>query len=428
MAQFASATFTGTAGDELTVADGNWTRHSSSSTGCNLVITDANAVRTGGSNGAAVYYHSGTPASADYSANVDITRPSALNTAAGPTVRHNTSATTFYLSRYDVADDTWRLYKAVAGTFTQLGSSVSASFSNGQTKNLKLEAIGSAIKAYADGAGAATISVTDTSITAAGQAGLRYGFGGAPVATDSTGLHLDNFSADDASGGATTYTATASLSAAIQQANTATASLSAAIQIARTASASADAAVQVSHTASASADAVILQAFTASASLDAAVQYAGAATTSLNAAIQQAHAATASVDAYILDVGTPTVTASLNAVIQQARTATASLNAAIQQARSASAGIDAAIATGGTATSSVNGVIQAAHAATASLSAAVQAAQSATASLNAYVSTGESPAVLSTPRQSTSNIATGTRTNLTTALRSNTQTARRPRT
>jgi len=86
-------------------------------------------------------------------------------------------------------------------------------------------------------------------------------------------------------GGATTYTHTASLSAAIQQARSATASLQAAIQAPQFVTASADAA--------------IAQARTASADLQAAIQQARTATSSTDAAIVAAMSLEASLDAYI---------------------------------------------------------------------------------------------------------------------------------
>jgi len=88
-----------------------------------------------------------------------------------------------------------------------------------------------------------------------------------------------------ASGGATTYTATASLSAAIQQAQAATASLQAAIQAPQFVTSTADAA--------------IAQARTASADLQAAIQQARSATSSADAAIVAAMSLEASLDAYI---------------------------------------------------------------------------------------------------------------------------------
>jgi hypothetical protein len=102
-----------------------------------------------------------------------------------------------------------------------------------------------------------------------------------------------------AGGGATTYTATASLSAAIQQAQAATASLQAAIQAPQLATASADAAIAQARTASADLQAAIQQARTATANADAAIQTTGSATATTDAAIVAAMSLEASLDAYI---------------------------------------------------------------------------------------------------------------------------------
>jgi len=160
----------------------------------------------------------------------------------------------------------------------------------------------------------------------------------------------------EAGGGATTYTHTASLSTAIQQAHTATSSLSAAIQTNRTAIASVDMAIQ--------------QAFSASAALD--------------AAIQRASTATVSLDTYIVAAGSYTATSSLSAAIQQARSATSSLDAAIANALSASAGVDAAISAGHTSSASLDTYVQVSGSGvvTANLGAAIQQAQLAIATLD----------------------------------------------
>ena len=200
MAQFASASFTGTAGTELSAADANWTKAPSSSAQ-NIILSDAGRGRLDAANAsAAIYYHSGTPANADYSVSATLfaKETSGGRTYIGVTGRQSTSVNTHYLAWYGGGSaDAWQLYKVVAGTVTQLGSSSGQVLSDETGYAVKLEMIGTAIKLYKEGSSTPTISVTDSAITAAGKAGIRGAqtdgsFG------DTLGLHIDDFSADDA--------------------------------------------------------------------------------------------------------------------------------------------------------------------------------------------------------------------------------------
>lgn len=196
MAQFASGSFTGSNGTELSAHDAAWTRHTSYT--ANSVIA-ANRLR-GSTAANSAYWHSGTPAGADYSVSADLFTKTTDGGDGGTGVigRVDTSANTFYMARYaGVAIDGWQLFKAVAGVFTQLGSTTTQSLTDETAYNVKLEMIGTAIKLYKEGSGSATISSTDSSITAAGKAGLRFIVDA--LVSDTTSLHIDNFSADDIS-------------------------------------------------------------------------------------------------------------------------------------------------------------------------------------------------------------------------------------
>ena len=200
MAQFGSDSFGGTEGTELSAYNAAWTRHTSYSITAEIA---SGRVRVS-SAGTPAYWHSGTPSSADYSVSADLfAKETDGGTAlAGVIGRVSTAANTLYHARYSGdTTDSWQLYKAVAGTFTQLGSSSAQSLTDETAYNIKLEMIGTAIKLYKEGSGTATISATDSAITAAGKAGIRM-FHGAP--SDTAGIHIDNFSADDVVGGAGT--------------------------------------------------------------------------------------------------------------------------------------------------------------------------------------------------------------------------------
>lgn len=204
MGQFSSATFTGADGLELSTSDAAWTKHSSYTGECKLID---NRVRQSTST-AACYYHSGVPASADYSVEADFfTKETGGGLSYGGIAgRIDTSANTMYFARHNPVSG-WQLMKADAGTFSQIGPSVATSLTDETTYHIRLEMIripetsNSAIKVYLNGSGTPIISQTDGSITAAGKAGLRVGSSGAP--SDSTEIHFDNFSGDDAATGIT---------------------------------------------------------------------------------------------------------------------------------------------------------------------------------------------------------------------------------
>ncbi len=202
MAQFAVDTFTGTSGTELSTYSANWVKPSYSGSS-NWVISDANRARCEGAN--STYYNTGAPASADYTVKVDVYIASDAAATPGVCGRLDTSAQTYYHARAARVNSTtlnWELYKRVVGTFTQLGSSISQTIAVGNSYELKLSMVGTTIELYDEGGGSATISATDSAITAAGYSGLREN----NTSTNSSRYHIDNFSADDVGGSATDLT------------------------------------------------------------------------------------------------------------------------------------------------------------------------------------------------------------------------------
>lgn len=203
MAEFASDTFTGTEGAELSAYDAAWTRHTSYTINSEIA---ANRVRQSASLGSSAYWHSGTPANADYSVSADLffKETNGGSGSAGPIGRADTAANTFYHARYfGSASDAWQLYKFVAGTATLLGSSAQA-ITDETSHNCVLRMVGTTIELYKDGEGTALISVTDSAITAAGKAGFRF-FDNTTTPSDVVGIHIDNFSAVDISGAGTSF-------------------------------------------------------------------------------------------------------------------------------------------------------------------------------------------------------------------------------
>jgi hypothetical protein len=189
MTDFVNDTFSGTAGQTLQAYSASW----SVTGGTNLVISDNGRLRASATSVTAQYEHSGTPASADYHVSADFVYVGAQTSQPGILLRR-TASTTYYFVRYETDLQLFRLYKLISGTATQLGSDFSSSLSVGNTMRVTLEAIGTAIKVYRDGT--EIMSETDSAISGAGKAGIRFSHGsGTP--SNSLGLHLDNYVATD---------------------------------------------------------------------------------------------------------------------------------------------------------------------------------------------------------------------------------------
>jgi hypothetical protein len=194
MSVFAEATFTGTNWQILTattpVIGGPWVQHPVDR-GNFYIYGNRALCRTGGTN-----YISGTPASADYTVQVDVRVFSAIGNS-GVVGRVNTGAKTFYGLYIHANNNELVLYKHVGGAVTTLDVFVSAGFFDaGSTYTIELEMIGTAIKGYVDGV--ERCSATDSAITAAGKAGIRC----PSISDTTTGKHLDNFIATDGSAAA----------------------------------------------------------------------------------------------------------------------------------------------------------------------------------------------------------------------------------
>lgn len=147
----------------------------------------------------AVYQHSASPSSADYSVSIDYTQ---LSGSARPQVgacgRMQSGAATFYATLHVTGSNQTRLYKWVAGSATQLGSSYANTIGNGNTQTHELRMTGTTIECYVGATQAVT--VTDSSISTAGKAGILG------VAMRDSGIadtgRIDNFRAWEASAAA----------------------------------------------------------------------------------------------------------------------------------------------------------------------------------------------------------------------------------
>jgi hypothetical protein len=186
MTQFASGTFTGSNGTELSVADGNWSKFRTCDNG---TIQSNRLVGVGAAPPS--YKHSATPPSADYEVSADFYMAGTSSSYnAGVCARIVDGALTCYWARYKYGTG-WQLYRYNSATPTQLGSTYAETIASGATRRIRLRVEGNNVSVYRDAESSPIITVTDGSpLSSAGYAGVLL----SNSTTD--GPHLDNFSAD----------------------------------------------------------------------------------------------------------------------------------------------------------------------------------------------------------------------------------------
>lgn len=206
MTQFASSSFTGTAGAPIT-DDADWLLPSWADN--SFIYTTANRARIGGTS-LRHNVHANSASGPDHTVSADVY---VAGTSNGNNVsvigRVSAGAETFYEARAQRNGSTslrWELYKCIAGTFTQLGSGVVETISAGNSYAMLLDLSGTTIALYALGGGTPAISVTDSDIDGVTVGGFGVGIKGALNGSDTAYYQLDNFSADEAGGGGTDLT------------------------------------------------------------------------------------------------------------------------------------------------------------------------------------------------------------------------------
>lgn len=208
MATYISDNFTGSAGAFLTTYNSSWRLYPfgvgdnpvQGGTSDSARISNSQRVRRGGSTGGYAHYlYNFSIPTADYTVTADVVILSvgspSLAAIMGRMVDTQINAnSTFYrvqlLSTSAFAAN-FVLSKTVNGSETSLAS-VSKAISAGNTYNLKLEMSGTSLKAYFNNS--LIHSVTDSSISAAGNSGIRIDFN---ASTDGSGFHVDNFRTAD---------------------------------------------------------------------------------------------------------------------------------------------------------------------------------------------------------------------------------------
>lgn len=194
---FATDAFAGTTNTELSAYSGVWSKQSGYSADIHIGVGGQYACCFNSST-VGCYQHSASPAGADYSIQADIKRlaASSYTPRMGVCGRMAAGAQTLYWTYHSDTTNTTKLYKTVAGAQTELGSYANT-LTTGVAQTHELRMTGTTIELYIDGV--QRVSVTDSSITAAGKAGL-IAFQMREPSVQDTGS-IDNWSATDIGGG-----------------------------------------------------------------------------------------------------------------------------------------------------------------------------------------------------------------------------------
>lgn len=182
--------FVGSSGTDLNTISG-WSRHPTATTQA-ISLTGANRSYSNVASGRSLYIHSWIPSKADYIVRCRLFYASSIfSTQIGLCGRLDPTNFTCYLAFFDDGSPTTiNLYKVVSGSGTFL-QGANSGFSAGESHELQLTMVGSTISVQVDGT--TVLSTTDTSITAAGQAG----FSDQNQMSSSTGMQAGSFYADD---------------------------------------------------------------------------------------------------------------------------------------------------------------------------------------------------------------------------------------
>jgi hypothetical protein len=198
MPQFASSSFVGTPGQELSAAIPAFSKQTGY-TGDIVIGSGGNYVIRNDNVSAGVYQHSGTPASANYVVTADI---AVLNSngaipQAAVCGRMQAGAQTMYGAMWSESGNNIRLFKWVDGVQTQLGSNYAFTLTTTPAR-IGLRMVGNQITVELNGS-AVIGPITDSSITTAGKSGFYLFYNRETGVSDATSF--TNFSADDVGGG-----------------------------------------------------------------------------------------------------------------------------------------------------------------------------------------------------------------------------------
>ncbi len=150
-------------------------------------------VQANTANGGSIYTANGTYPHADYEVSADAVYAAGNTDYSRSLILRATDANNMYLLR--VTNATMTIYKRVSGTWTSLGSGsgvglVDNTVSPYKIATLKFSATGTTLTGSVDGV--TKVTLTDSSITATGKAGIGLGY--TVISTDDggTGVQMDN--------------------------------------------------------------------------------------------------------------------------------------------------------------------------------------------------------------------------------------------
>lgn len=193
----ATDSFTGTNGTALTSRSGElgatWTYHFG---GDNEQIVDNRITSTDA--GRAIYSVGVVPSSPNYAVSADLYVKSLVTgDRIGVVGRLTASTPTFYMARYELADQSWNIVKYSGTTPSWLNYVTGQALTVGQTYRVRLEMTGTnptTLRLFVNGV--LTVSATDSSspLTVVGRAGFMEGeYNSTTVRSTAGGIHLDNF-------------------------------------------------------------------------------------------------------------------------------------------------------------------------------------------------------------------------------------------
>jgi len=197
---FATDSFTDSAGTLITAhtsdSGHSWTLHPATGASSNSQISNANRFRNGSSTKIIVAYINSAPASADYDVQAGLVYKTDQNQVVSVLGRIDTAVDTWIRFGHftNSVSHKWQVQESVNGTAVQIGSDSNQTLTVDQEYTAKLSIRGPTVNVSVDGAAVCGSPIT-TSVTGAGRAGIHFN---AIAMTDSTGTHIDNFSANDA--------------------------------------------------------------------------------------------------------------------------------------------------------------------------------------------------------------------------------------
>jgi len=162
-----------------------WSLHPTGTTSCSIQSNQMRSSSTG------IMVCSITPASADYTIQMDLTATPTGTVSAALLARMDSTVATWYQMFYHTTDALWYIRRYSSGSYITLGS-YSGLSPVGATRTIKLDVAGNQITGYVDGA-IHLGPYTNSDISAAGSAGLKGG--------DLNTVYGDNWSFTEASTG-----------------------------------------------------------------------------------------------------------------------------------------------------------------------------------------------------------------------------------